>query len=727
MRDSPTTFIPGEVFAYYAARVPTLKEARGRERRGPCPVHGGKDDNFTVNPETGAAFCQSRCGRGWDIFALEQALTGADFKTAKAEVYRIIGRPDSPNGKRPRSYIAATYDYTDEAGQLLYQAVRLDPKDFYQRRPSPGGAWINDLKGVRLVLYRLPELLRRKSETVFVCEGEKDVHCLEAWGLLATCNPMGAGKWRAEYSESIRGRSVVILPDNDGAGRKHAAVIVSALLGVGASVRVVELPGLPEKGDVCDWRDAGGMFEQFGELTEAAVPIDAAGLCALRALAGKKEDQQPPSRPKAAEAGSLSTRCLADVEAKPIHWLWPLRIARGKLSIIAGNPGLGKSLITASIAAVVTTGGRWPVDRDECERGDVLFLTAEDDPADTLPPRLEAPGADLTRVHVLDGVIRGFKGDGIRRRSGFSLEDDLQALEAKLAELERVAVVVIDPISAYLGNTDSHNNADVRAVLAPLSELAARQVVAIIGVSHLSKAAGTKALMRVNGSLAFVGAARGAYLVASDPTDKTRRLFLPMKNNLGPDATGLAYRIEGATVESPAGPLATARVLWESEPVSMTADDVMQAETTQRSSSAVGDASDWLCETLADGPMPANEISELAAAEAISKKTLRRAREKLGIKPTKPGMKDGWIWSLPPKMPNIPEDAQQNNVGTFRDIGHLREIDGGKAPQTASDRSDLCAQCGHNEWQWDGAAWVCADCGTPAPKTGVRQPGDFRG
>ncbi len=265
MADSGITFTPGEASTYYAARVPHLKQRRGTERRGPCPIHRGKDDSFAVDSETGGWFCHSRCGRGGDILGLEMALTGADFKTAKAEVFRIIGRPDSPNGNRPaRAAILATYGYTDEAGQLLFQAVRMDPKGFKQRRPDGNGDWIWNLEGVRTVLYRLPELVKRPAETVFICEGEKDVHSLEAMGLLATCNPMGAGKWRAEYSEALRGRSAVVLPDNDGPGRKHAAAVAASLLGVADSVRMVELPGLPAKGDVTDWRNAGAPSRDSG-------------------------------------------------------------------------------------------------------------------------------------------------------------------------------------------------------------------------------------------------------------------------------------------------------------------------------------------------------------------------------------------------------------------------------------------------------------------------------
>jgi len=144
--------------------------------------------------------------------------------------------------------------------------------------------------------------------------------------------------------------------------------------------------------------------------------------------------------------------------------LWPNRIARGKLTIIAGNPGLGKSQVTASIAAVVTTGGQWPVDRSRADIGNVLFLTAEDDPADTLRPRLEAAGANLRRVHIVEGVVAGYTGDGSQRSRTFCLSADLQALETKLAEMKDVALLVVDPITAFLGDTDSHKNADVRGI-----------------------------------------------------------------------------------------------------------------------------------------------------------------------------------------------------------------------------------------------------------------------
>jgi putative DNA primase/helicase len=672
MADSAITFTSGEVWRYYRARLPKLNR-RGREWRMACPIHHGKRDSFAVEPSTGRWHCFSGCARGGDMIELEISLTGADFRAAKAEVFRTVGRSESPNGNHGRpsaARIAATYDYTDESGRLLYQSVRMEPKDFRQRRPDGTGGWVWKLDGVVRVPYRLPKLLQ--AETVYLPEGERDVETLEAWGLVASCNPGGSGNSHlyAGWADYFRGRHIVILPDNDEPGRKHAAAVAAALLGAAASVRVVEFPGLPAKGDVTDWRNAGGTPEQLRELTQAAALLSVEALSELRARWGLTNEEPTRATARAA-AGSIVTRRLSDIDARPVSWLWPGRIARGKVSIIAGNPGLGKSQVTASIAAIITAGGRWPVDRSQCAPGDVVFLSAEDDPADTLRPRLEAAGAALHRVHSLDAVILGFTGEGQQQNRAFSLQRDIEALSSKLAELGNVAAVVIDPITAYLGDVDSHRNAEVRALLAPLSELAAQHGTAIIGVSHLNKSAGTEALMRVTGSLAFVAAARAAYLVAQDPENPARRLFLPMKNNIGPDSSGLAFRIEAATVQSAAGPLDTSLVVWDSEPVTATADEIMRTQV-QEHGSALREAEEWLRGALSE-PTPAAEISRMAEDSGISRKTLRRASDSLGIVKEKTGMKAGWMWSLTPKMPKTSEDAQQNCMGTFEEVGQLRE------------------------------------------------------
>ena len=169
--------------------------------------------------------------------------------------------------------IVATYDYKDESGQLLYQAVRYNNKDFSQRQPN-GDGWIWNLQGVRRVLYRLQELLRTSPDDwVFIVEGEKDVDRLYDEGLIATTCPMGAGKWEDSYSEFFNDRKLVaIIPDNDDAGRKHAKQVTESLISAGVKPKIIELPDLPKKGDVSDWLSEGGNKSKLLELAEITKP-----------------------------------------------------------------------------------------------------------------------------------------------------------------------------------------------------------------------------------------------------------------------------------------------------------------------------------------------------------------------------------------------------------------------------------------------------------------------
>lgn len=201
-------------------------------------------------------------------------------------VSRHTGRPDGrqwliENGHLqqaipPRSPSpAAEYDYADEYSELQFQVVKTSDGRFFQRQPDGSGGWVNNLKGVKLVPYRLPELKAKPDAAVYIVEGEKDVDNLRAVGLLATCNAGGAGKWRDEYSEHLRGRDVVVVPDNDVPGRKHRDQVVQSLGGVAKSMRVLELPGLDEKGDVSDWLAAGGTADELMAMLPAVQPDQA--------------------------------------------------------------------------------------------------------------------------------------------------------------------------------------------------------------------------------------------------------------------------------------------------------------------------------------------------------------------------------------------------------------------------------------------------------------------
>jgi len=250
-----------------------------------------------------------------------------------------------PRGKRK---IVKTYDYRSAEGKIEFQGVRYDPKDFRQRRPDDKGGYIWNLDGVGRVLYRLPELLAADPlETVFVAEGEKDVDRLADMGLVATTNPEGAKKWREEYTATLKGRRVAILPDNDEEGRKHAEKVARALYGEAASLKVAMLPGLPEEADVSDWLDTGNTLEEL-----------------LRIV-----DETPQWEPTSSTADTPDQfddvgTLLSDVVEESVEWLWEGRIPLGKLTVIDGDPGTGKSALTTDLAARVSTGREMPIPKE---------------------------------------------------------------------------------------------------------------------------------------------------------------------------------------------------------------------------------------------------------------------------------------------------------------------------------------------------------------------------
>jgi len=267
-------FNSSEVASYYRTRFPGLKQM-GPEWRGPCPVHQGDDANFAVNPKNGLAYCHSQCGRGWNILQLEQELSGRPWKECRQEVNSIVGRPIRGPAKLKE---IATYDYTDANGEFLFQVVRYEPKTFRQRRrvvkmdgTSAGISWEYNIKGISRVLYRLPKVA--DAQQVLVVEGEKDVESLERLGFVATCNPGGAcnhaGKWLKNYTESLEGKKVAILPDNDTPGQKHADIVVQAIRHRVKELRIVQVP---VGKDVSDWIAGGGTRDAIDQaISQAAV------------------------------------------------------------------------------------------------------------------------------------------------------------------------------------------------------------------------------------------------------------------------------------------------------------------------------------------------------------------------------------------------------------------------------------------------------------------------
>jgi hypothetical protein len=641
------------------AKLPDAKQT-GKGWSARCPAHEDRRASLSIG-EGADGRAMVKCHAGCKADAICAALglrvldlmPTADMLPTPNET-QPKGKCKSAGSANGQPRIVAQHDYRDEAGALLFQVVRHEPKDFRQRRPKAGGGWEWSVKGVRVVPYRLAELLAAPTRPVVVVEGEKDADNLARIGVLATCNAGGAGKWTAEHAEFLRGRHAVVLPDNDEPGRNHATQVAQSLAGIAASVRIVELPGLPPKGDVSDWLAAGGTRDELKRLAAAA----------------------PEWTPTAAlEPGPILT-CLADVEPRPVSWLWPERIPAGRITLLVGRPGEGKSFLTTDAAARVTTGTPWP-DGTDCPQGSVILISAEDDPADTIRPRLDAHCADVRRVHLLSAVRRVDDEGQYDRMISLA---DVDAIEAALVRLPDCRLIVVDPIGSFLGGgTDAHRDNEVRGVLAPIAALAEKHGPAVLVVAHRRKSAGSIADDLALGSRAFTGIARAVWHLTRDAENKARRLLLPGKNNLAREGDGLAFSIIG---EPP-------RIAWEREPVAMTADDALAVEGQSREqkpgpeAEALDAATDWLRSALANGPRPAKELSdEWCNGQGGSDRTLRRARQSLSVEAFRPDVPGPWWWRLANKAANDPEDEQ---------LGHLGHLEKNSALLTIPDAGECKA------------------------------------
>jgi putative DNA primase/helicase len=344
----------------------------------------------------------------------------------------------------------------------------------------------------------------------------------------------------------------------------------------------------------------------------------------------------------------------SDVVPKKYDWIWSGRIARGKHTTVAGDPGLGKSQIAIAIAATVSTGSHWPCDEGRAPLGNVIILSAEDGIDDTLVPRLIAAGADRERVHIIEATR---EEDGKKRT--FNLQADLDLLEREITRIGDVALVIVDPISSYLGGkVDSHKNAETRAVLTPFGELAERLRVAVLTITHLNKAGGgasIKALYRVIGTIAFTAAPRAVFLVIEDPEDTNRCLFLHGKNNIAKAPQGLALR-KLQTMVGDGADIPTSFIEWDPIPVSTTADGAMNT-VGDGDLTAKDDAVGFLRVVLAAGSVAVSDLEADARDAGLLKpdqpisqsKPFRSARKALGIEPVKSkgSLRGGWVWSLP--------------------------------------------------------------------------------
>lgn len=343
--------------------------------------------------------------------------------------------------------------------------------------------------------------------------------------------------------------------------------------------------------------------------------------------------------------------CGSTLKPEKIDWLWNGWLAMGKLAILAGEPGTGKTTIATHLAATVTTGGNWP-DGSNCPEGDVLIWSGEDDPSDTLMPRLIAAGANPSRMFFVgDNTVTG-------ESRPFDPAKDIGLLLEAALKLPKLRLMVFDPIvNAVAG--DGHKNTEVRRALQPLVDFASKIGASLIGITHFSKGGqGSDPTKRVMGSVAFTAVARVVMVAAKnkDEEGNERRVFARSKSNIGPDDGGFEYSID--QIEALQGIWAS-RVVWGNV-LTGSAKSLLAEHDEDDRRGLVADAEDFLRQCLKDGLTPTNTIKAEALNAGISWATVRRASEQLNVLKRKGGMNQGWYWKL-----KSSEDAQQIKVSTF--------------------------------------------------------------
>lgn len=295
------------------------------------------------------------------------------------------------------------------------------------------------------------------------------------------------------------------------------------------------------------------------------------------------------------------------IKRQPLTWLWEDRIPLGKVTLLSGDPGQGKGFITIDVASRVTRGARWPNSVETAPQGGVILLSAEDDAADTLGPRLDAANADCSRVATLRSELLNVEG-GSADTHGFALDTDIKVLEAAIKEMNAgpagpCRLVVIDPINEYTGRVDINRNGELRRLLMrPLRNLAAKYEVAILVVGHLNKSAQNASQYRALGSIAAPGSARSTLTVCADPNDSESYLLLGGKINIGRRASGLRYSI----VSSSPAKDSVGVIKWDSAPVNYSIDTAMAFDPKQMTERVA--AEEWVRDTLAAGPVTVRDV-----------------------------------------------------------------------------------------------------------------------
>lgn len=408
-----------------------------------CPAHDDRTPSLNISESEGKILlcCHAGCETSAIVAALGLRMTNL-FSDPK---------PDGGGGR-----IVATYDYADETGKLLFQVVRYQPKAFKQRRPDGRGGWLWSLDGQRPVLFNLPAVV--KATSILIPEGEKDCQTAARLGLTATCNPGGAGKWRSEYSESLRGKDVAVICDADPAGLAHGHQVARSLVGIAQSVRLVE--ALPQAKDLSEWHERGGqrdaLLRIIGE-TPALTPADVA--------------RWQPAKP----ATGFKLTSLADLLSKPdipVDYVLQDTLVAGTSSAMVSKPKVGKSTLARNLCLAVSRGEDFL--GLAAKQGECIYLALEEREED-IKNDFRAMGADGSEPILIHAA--GAPAEGIR-----ALCD--------LVKERKPRLVVIDPLFRLARVQNESAYAEVYAALGPLIDLSRETSTHVMVLHHSGKGIG---------------------------------------------------------------------------------------------------------------------------------------------------------------------------------------------------------------------------------------------
>ena len=493
-------------------------QGHGGQYMAKCPVHGDRKASLSVGVGNDGRIlikCQAGCATEDVVEAM-----GLTMKDLFVELKPGVAFPsyDAPKSVE-RSPVVATYTYPSGA-----QKLRRADKSFVWRKPDGNGGWTWNRKGVPHELYVAGAL----TGAVFVAEGEKDANTLHVLGYNAVSGADGAGpgKWRKEYTEQLRGLHVCVFQDNDQVGKDYAAETCSALHGVAASVRLLDLaevwPEIPEHGDVSDMVAALGKeraVEQIGQLV--------AGAAEWTPTETSTEKAKPRTAKSAAEFKDANTK-----------FLWYPYLPIGDYSVMMADGGTGKTILCCGIASVLSNGKLFPGEELFRNPQDTLIISAEDT-GEVLKGRLKKSGADLNRIKIID----------CRDSVGMSISEGYEEFRATIQKCAP-SLVIVDPWHAFLGEkVDISRVNAVRPLLQKLANIAKECSCAMILVSHVNKRAqGENANNAATGSTDFINAARSAFRVIFDGVDDDCRIMVHTKTNYAPYGQSIKYKIDDGGV-----------------------------------------------------------------------------------------------------------------------------------------------------------------------------------